>query len=40
MMPSLRLDVAAAGIDLSLEAPGQAAVLEQAREFEGAVELI
>jgi hypothetical protein len=37
---SVRLDVAAAGIDLSFDAPGEAAVLEQAREFQGTVELI
>jgi hypothetical protein len=38
--PSLGLDVAAAGIDLSLDAPGKAAVLEQTSQLQGAVELI
>jgi hypothetical protein len=38
--PSVRLDVAAARIDLRLDAPRKAAVLKQASEFQGAVELI
>jgi len=40
MMASLRVDVAAAGIDLRLDAPGQAPELEQARKFQGARELL
>jgi hypothetical protein len=37
---SVRLDVAAAGIDLGLDAPSKAGVLEEPREFEGTIELI
>jgi hypothetical protein len=38
--PSVRLDVAPARIDLSLDAPREAAVLEEACQLQGAVELI
>jgi hypothetical protein len=40
MMRSLRIDVAAAGIDLRLDAPGEAPELEQASEFQGTAELL
>ena len=39
-LPSVRLDVAPARIDLSLDAAGKAAMLEQASQFQSAVELI
>jgi hypothetical protein len=37
---SVGLDVAAAGIDQSFDAPGEAPMIEQARELQGAVELM
>jgi len=37
---SVGLDVAAAGIDLSLDAPSEATVLEQASQLQGTVELM
>jgi len=40
MMASLRVDVAAAGIDLCLDAPGETPELEQARKFQGTGELL
>ena len=38
--PSVGLDVAATGIDLSLDAPGEAAVFEQTSQFQGTIKLI
>jgi len=38
--PSVRLDVALACIELRLDAPREAAVLKQASEFQGTVELV
>jgi hypothetical protein len=37
---SLGLDVSAAGIDLSLDSPGKAPVLEETCQFQGTVELL
>jgi hypothetical protein len=37
---SVGLDVAATGIDLSFDAPSEAAVLEETSQFQGTVELI
>jgi hypothetical protein len=39
-VPSVSLDVAAAGIDLSFDAPGETTVMKQARQLQGAVELM
>jgi len=40
MMASLRVDVAAAGIDLRLDPPGQAPEMKKASEFQGTEELL